>query len=77
MITFTLTHGLSRNLSDEASPETTIGSLLSNNSYKAVLKFGESVDAVVNGVVQNTDTTLGDLGNNITIAIETKSNSKA
>jgi len=77
MLSFKLTHGLSREISDEASPETTIGQLLANDSYKAILRFGEATDAVVNGVVQDPSVTLADLGNDITISLETRSNSKA
>lgn len=77
MINFKLQHGLSRNISDEASSETTIGELIDNANYKALLKHGESVDAIVDGVVQNRNTTLGELGPDVTITLETRSNSKA
>ena len=77
MFTFTLTHGLSRNLTDEADGATTISQILANDSYRAILKHGEATDAIVNGVVQDQGITLADLGNNVTISLETRSNSKA
>jgi hypothetical protein len=77
MITFTLQHGLSRSISGEASSDTTIGSLLSDANYRAILKHGENSDAVLNGVVLDQTKTLGELGSGLTIQIETRSNSKA
>lgn len=77
MISFVLKHGLSRQVSDEADGTTTIGDLVSNTNYKAILKHGESVDAIVDGVVQTASTTLADLGPNVVISLETRSNSKA
>ena len=74
---FTIKHGLSRVINDSADASTTIGDIIANSSYKAILKFGESVDAVVDGVVQAHTTTIGDLGHGVTINMETRSNSKA
>ena len=76
-IDFTLRHGLSRQVNDSASATTTIGDLIANSNYKAILKFGEAVDAIVDGVVQDTNVTLGDLGPSVEISLETRSNSKA
>lgn len=76
-IKFTLRHGLSRVITDEAEPTTTINDLINNQNYKALLKHGESVDAIVNGTVQSLSTTLAQLGTDVTITLETRSNSKA
>ena len=76
-IAYTLRHGLSRQIQGSDPATTTIGQLLSDDNNKAILRYGESVDAVVDGVVQSLTTTLEDLGPGATIMIETRSNSKA
>ena len=50
-VDFTLNHGLSRRGNDSAASTTTIGELLANANYKAILKFGESVDAISGNVL--------------------------
>tara|TARA_Y100000593_G_C4291674_1_gene328553 strand:+ start:916 stop:1113 length:198 start_codon:yes stop_codon:yes gene_type:complete len=64
-------------ITDEASPTTTVGELVNNPNFKAILKHGESVDAIVNGTVMSFSTPLSDLGPGVVISLETKSNSKA
>ncbi len=76
-IQFMIKAGLSRQISDKAHEDVTIRQLLANASYQAILKHGENTDAIVNGVIQSHDTTLGALGDNVTINLETRSNSKA
>jgi len=77
MYSFRLTHGLSREVAGEAEASTTIGQLLSDPNHKALLKHGENSDAVLNGSVIDSNKTLEELGNGLTFAIETRSNSKA
>jgi hypothetical protein len=55
-------------------PGTTIGSVLRNASYKAILGYGDNVKALVNGVEQPDDAQVSD---GITIVLETRANSKA
>ena len=77
MVTFKLKHGLSREISDEASPETTVNDIVNNPNFKAILKHGENVDAIVDGTIINKDTPISDLGQGVVISLETRSNSKA
>jgi len=77
MVNFSLLFGLGRRIDGEADASTTVATLLGNANYKAVLGYGESVVALVNGSTVANEMTLGELGPNPQITLETRSNSKA
>lgn len=74
MITITTRFGATNELTKEFSEGTTVSQLLSNQSVKATLGFGDNVQAVVNGSILAGNTVLDD-GDVVTI--ESKANSKA
>ena len=73
-ISITLKAGLSKTLTTEVEANTTVNQVLGNADYKAVLKFGENVRAVVDGTTLNGDDTFSD---GDVVQIETRANSKA
>lgn len=77
MFKIIIRHGLSREISDELSGETTIAQILENESYRAILKHGENTDAIFSGVIQHPSTTVAELGEDAVLLLETRSNSKA
>lgn len=60
MYEITLKHGLTRQLTLEVTPGTTIRQLLSNANNKAVLGFPEAVSAVIDGTTIALDEQVSD-----------------
>lgn len=73
-MTVTIRFGASNELSKAVPAGTTVGTILRDANVKAVLGFGDNVQAVVDGVVQR-DTAPLDDGDVVTV--ETRANSKA
>lgn len=69
----TVKFGPANSTSFDAPAGATVGSVLSNPNLKAILKFGDNVRGVVDGVVQTSSSPLseGDV-----LHIETKANEK-
>lgn len=74
MITITTRFGATNELTKGFPEGTRVSQLLSNQSVKATLGFGDNVQAVVNGSILAVNTVLDD-GDVVTI--ESKANSKA
>lgn len=74
MINITIRFGASNELNRGFSEGTTVGTILADRNLKAVLGFGDNVQAVIDGQVQPTSAPIGD-GDVVTI--ETRANSKA
>ena len=73
-MTVTIRFGASNELSKSVPEGTTVGSILCDNNVKAVLGFGDNVQAVLDGVVQRDSAPLAD---GDILVIETRANSKA
>ncbi len=76
-IAITIKHGLSRQHTVRAKPESTIGQILSDPDLRAVLAFGENVKVVHNGRTMEANQTIASIGENQTVSLETQENRKA
>jgi len=70
----TVRYGVTAEFTNDFPARSTVGSVLSNSSVKAALGFGNNVQGVVEGQIQDNNHVLED-GDVLTV--ETKANAKA